>query len=104
MQLLGYTRYCICDTVPLCRVHVHMYIIYSPSGPGQTFIQFLRADNMFSVSMETTGYKIVIEQSLALWFVCNIIITSILPRAMYLVIMHIMLILYCIQTSGVDMQ
>ena len=33
MQLLRYTRYCICDTVPPCRVHVHMF----------TTIQFLRA-------------------------------------------------------------
>ena len=28
-----YTRYCICDTVPSCRAHVHMF----------TIIQFLRA-------------------------------------------------------------
>ena len=33
MLLLRYTRYCICDTVPPCRVHVHMF----------TIIQFLRA-------------------------------------------------------------
>ena len=33
MWLLRYTRYCICDTVPPCRAHVHML----------TLIQFLRA-------------------------------------------------------------
>ena len=32
MWLLRYTRYCICDTVPPCRAHVHMF----------TIIQFLR--------------------------------------------------------------
>ena len=30
---LRYTRYCICDTDPPCRVHAHMF----------TIIQFLRA-------------------------------------------------------------
>ena len=33
MWLLRYTRYCICDTDPPCRAHVHMF----------TIIQFLRA-------------------------------------------------------------
>ena len=33
MWLLRYTWYCICDTVPHCRSHVHMF----------TTIQFLRA-------------------------------------------------------------
>ena len=33
MWSLRYTRYCICDTVPPCRSHVHMF----------TTRQFLRA-------------------------------------------------------------
>ena len=46
-------------------------LLYSSLGPGQTFIQFLRAENltMFIVSMETTGYKLVIDQSLALYVI-----------------------------------
>jgi hypothetical protein len=32
----------ICDTVPRCRAHVHMFTIIQFLRPGQTFIQFLR--------------------------------------------------------------
>ena len=39
-----------CNTVPPCRIHVHMFTtIYSFWGQGQTFMQFLRANNMFTV-------------------------------------------------------
>ena len=60
MWLLRYTRYCICDTVPPCRAHVHitMFTINDTVPEGQdkhTFIQFLGAKNMFIVSMETMG-------------------------------------------------
>ena len=71
MWLLRYTRYCIhvCDTDPPCRARVYIQYIYYytvPEGEGLLFIQFLRAKNMFIVSIETMGLKIVINQSLAL--------------------------------------
>ena len=63
-------------------------LLYSSCGPGQTFTQFLRAENMFIVSTETTGYKIVIDQSLTLY-----VIYKHSPSGVMLI--------YCIQTSGV---
>ena len=45
MWLLRYTRYCICDTDPPCRAHVHVF----------TIIQFLRARaNIHIVSVESS--------------------------------------------------
>ena len=41
--LLRYTRYCICDTVPPCRVHVHSFTIIQFLRARTNFIQFLRA-------------------------------------------------------------
>ena len=67
-------------------------LVYSSCGSGQTFIQFLRAENMFNVSMETMGYKIVIDQSLTLY---NII---------YAIYKHSpsgVMLIYCIQTLRV---
>ena len=65
-------------------------LLYSSRGRGQIFIQFLRAKNMFIVSIETMGQKITIPR-----FVCNIevLIPQALPSGFVL--------LYCIQTSGV---
>ena len=39
MWMLRYTRDCICDTVPPCRVRV--LLLYSSSGQGQTFMVFI---------------------------------------------------------------
>ena len=58
MWLLRYTRYCICDTVPPCRAHVHndiMFAIIQFLRARANIIQFLGAKNMFIVSMETMG-------------------------------------------------
>ena len=63
MLLLRYTTFYICDTVPPCRVHVHiMFTVREGQGKHS-----YRAENIFIVSMETTGYKIVIDQPLALY-------------------------------------
>ena len=67
MFLLRYTRFYICDTVPPCRVHVHMFTIIQFLRARANIHTVLEAENMFIVSMETTGYKIVIDQSLALY-------------------------------------
>ena len=44
-----------------------MFTIIQLLTARANFIQFLRAENMFIASMETTGYKIVIDQSLTLY-------------------------------------
>ena len=68
MFLLRYTRfYNICDTVPPCRVHVHMFTIIQFLRARANIHTVLEAENMFIASMEKTGYKIVIDQSLALY-------------------------------------
>ena len=69
MWLLRYTRYCICDTVPPCRAHVHMFTIIQFLRTKANIHTVLGAKNMFIVSMETMGQKIVKDQSLALYAV-----------------------------------
>ena len=58
MWLLRYTRYCICDTDPPCRVHVHnMFTItqFLRARANTHDIEFLRAKIMFIVSIGTKG-------------------------------------------------
>ena len=57
MWLLRYARYCIYDTVPPCRVHVHTFTIFTvPEGPGAKIYAALEGrKNVFIVSMETVN-------------------------------------------------
>ena len=51
MWLLRYTRYCICDTVPPCKFHVHMF----------TTIQFLRVRANIHTVLEGQQYAYCIQ-------------------------------------------
>ena len=72
--------YYVIQILLACRAHVHiMFTILQFLRQGQTFIQFLRAENMFIVSIETMGMKVAIPR-----FVCNIeaLIPWVLPSGL----------------------
>ena len=91
MWLLRYTWYCICDTDPPCRAHVHMFTI---------IIQFLRARASIHTVFEGQKHVYCVHRNNGLensyqpipCFVCNI--EALIPWALPLGFV----LLYCIQT------
>ena len=71
---IRYTRYCICDTDPPCRAYVHIVftIIQFLRARANTYIQFLRAKNIYLLYPRKQWTRTIISYWPIPHFVCSI--------------------------------